>query len=745
MIFLYHKLTIKETLKALDVNPETGLSQQEASFRLSGNDDAETVSFFRLMLRGLAHPSVWLLIVAAALSVLFDGYISALLILATMLVNVIFSSAVRRGALKKISGSVTPTVTHAIVLRNNTKMRLSSDELVVGDIVFLKPGRVVPADLRLLYTDGLVIDETSLTGKAESAKDATDIIAGDIAPELRVNCAFARTTVIRGEGCGVVTATGMSTEISRLAKPIDSPEKETSPLLSKVSKFSKKLALFISILCFFVLVINMLFGEKLLPSLAACLALAIAVIPEGATLAALSALSKGACRLTKNGFALREISALERLGSTSVYVTDLPTLGVAMTYTNGRVKAPHEEDTVPFIDGLLLCELDNQTLSTFASHRCDASEVRALFPKIGELTAEVSTTLHSAGKTTISYTAGDAAEILRRCTKIWEFGKIRTLTDSDRDELSACIESFEKGGLSAYALGMRSGDYVPCDTDLVFVGIAATCARNDESALANVSSLKNVSVSVYILTAEDAARARLGADALGIFCENLITGRDLDKMTDSALRDSLRECRVFASLSPKHKTRIVNMLSSMGKTVCAEGKTISDSALLDAADVSLSDTHAEDAIKSVSDIILDKTAADRAIVTGKTTRENISRSIAYLCATNLAELLTVVLSVVCGFGLPLSPAMILLINLITDFFPATLLANGKKPRRRLSLPLLIILGTSIGIVSAACFAILSNIVSLAPYAELITAGFLVLAELLLLIPAHLSGGKINVD
>lgn len=742
---MYHKLSIKETLKSLDVNPETGLSQQEASFRLSGNDGEEKVSFFKIALSRITRPSVFLLLVAAALSLLFDGYISAVLIVSSMLVNVIFSSEVRRRALRKISGSVTPTVTHAIVLRNNSKMRISSDELVVGDIVFLKPGRVVPADLRLIYTDGLVINETALTGKAESIKDATDIIAGDVSPELRVNCAFERTTVIRGEGCGVVISTGMSTEISRLAKPLDAPEKETSPLLSRVSRTSKRISLFASLFCVCLLVINLLFGEKLLPTLAGCIALAIAVIPEGAALAALSALSKGAGRLTKQGFALREISALERLGSTSVYVTDLPTLGVAMTYTNGRVKAPHEEDTVPFIDGLLLCELDNPSLSAFASHRCDAAEVRSIFPKIGELTAEVTTTLHSAGKTTVSYTAGDAKEILSRSTRIWEFGKIRTLTDGDRDELSACIESFEKGGLSAYALGMRSGDDVPCDTELVFVGIAATCARSDESSLADVSLLKNVSVSVFILTSEDANRARLGADALKIPHEELVCGRDVDKMTDSDLRDTLKTCRVFAGLSPKHKTRIVHALSSMGKTVCAEGKTISDSALLEAADVSLCDFRSEDAIKSISDVIFEKASADRAIVTGNIARENISRAVSYLCASNLAEFLCVALSVVCGFGFPLSPAMILLINLVTDFFPATLLANGKKIRRHISLSLLFILGTAIGVVSAASFAILANIAILAPYAELITAGFLVVAELIILLPAHLSGGKKNVN
>ncbi len=742
---MYHKLSIKETLKSLDVNPETGLSQQEASFRLSGNDSEDGVSFFKIALSRITKPSVWLLLVAAALSLLFDGYISSLLIVASMLINVVFSSEVRRRALRKISGSVTPTVTHAIVLRNNSKMRISSDDLVVGDIVFLKPGRVVPADLRLIYTDGLVIDETALTGRAECTKDATDIIAGDVAPELRVNCAFERTTVIRGEGCGVVISTGMSTEISRLAKPLDAPEKDTSPLLSTVSRTSKRISLFASLFCVLLLIINLLFGEKLLPTLAGCIALAVAVIPEGAALAALSALSKGARRLTKQGFALREISALERLGSTSVYVTELPTLGVAMTYTNGRVKAPHEEDTVPFIDGFLLCEFDNPSLSAFASHRCDAAEVRALFPKIGELTAEVTTTLHSAGKTTVSYTAGNAKEILSRSTRIWEFGKIRTLTDGDRDEISACIESFEKGGLSAYALGMRSGDDVPCDTELVFVGIAATCARSDESALADVSSLKNVSVSVFILTSEDANRARLGADALKISHEDLVCGRDIDKMSDSDLRDTLKTCRVFAGLSPKHKIRIVRTLSSMGKTVCAEGRTLSDSALLEAADVSLCDLRAEDAIKSVSDVIFNKTPADRAIVTGNIARENISRSVSYLCATNLAEFLCVALSVVCGFGFPLSPAMILLINLITDFFPATLLANGKRVRRHISLSLLFIIGAGIGIISAAAFAILANIASLAPYAELITAGFLVVAELIILLPAHLLGGKKNVN
>ncbi len=745
LIELYHKLSIEETLNSLDVNPEDGLSYEEAAFRGEKiSQKSENSSFFKFARVGLSRPSVWLLLVAAALVAVLDGILPSLLILAVIVINVVFSAEGKRRGLKAIENSVRPTVTHAVVLRSGAKMRLLSDELVVGDIVTLKPGRIVPADLRLISADGLVIDESSLTGLSEVSKDANATVPGDVPPERRVNCAFEGTIVLRGRGDGVVISTGMSTEMSRLARGIDTPERDAAPVLARIKKISEKLTVAVSLICVFIFIAGLLFDNGLLESAAACIALAVAAIPEGLYIAALTSLSKGARRLTASGFCIKSIEAVESLGEVSAYITDIPKLGVSATYTNGRRKAPHEEDTAPFIDGLLLCELENPSLSAYASHRCDAEEIRAAFPKIGELSGEVTTTLHRAGRTTVSYTGGDAFEILERSERIWEFGKIRTLTESDREEIRACISSFEAEGFSSTAIGMRSGDELPCDTSLVFLGIAATSAESDAATTPDTEALKELNIPVYLVTSADANRARLGAEALSIPSENILCGRDIERMSETSLCKVLSDTFVFAGLAPRDKVRIALALKSLGRTVCAIGSSLSDTALLDSADVGLSDIRAEDAAKSASDVLYNgDSGADRAIILGSITRENLSRAVTYLIAANLSEVICVGLSVASGFGYPMTPFQILFVNLITDIFPAMLLANSSRRRGRCSSRTLYIIGGIFGILSTVAFLVCSSISSLREFAGIICAATLTVLELLLVIPAHLLGGTKN--
>ncbi len=743
---MYHKLSIEETLSALDVNPEDGLSYEEAAFRLvKDNKTTKKPSFFKFAAKGFSRPHVWLLLVAAALSpFLGGGLVSAGLILAVIVVCTIFSAECKRRGLKTIEGSVRTSVTHAIVLRGGAKMKVPSDELVVGDIVSLKPGRIVPADLRLIRTDSLVIDETALTGEGKRMKDATVTVPINTPPERRENCAFEGTVVLEGRGDGVVVATGMSTEMSRLSVPSDTPARDPAPALSRIRKLSSRLTLIASLVCVAIFIIGLIYGEKFISSVAICIALAVAAIPEGIYTASLTALAKGASRLTRNGYSLRTIDAVESLGEISAYITDIPKLGVAATYTNGRIKAPHEEDTVPFIDGLLLCELDNPSLSSYASNLCEPEEVRAAFPKIGELSGEVYTTLHRAGKTTLSYTGGDPFEILKRSDRIWEFGSIRSLTESDRDEISSCIRNFEEQGFSTTALAMRSGDEVPCDTNLVFVGIAATSAECDRAETPDTAALSELGVRTYLLTSSDAARARLGATTLRIPEKNILCGRDIERMSDIEICSNLSTTFVFAGLSPKDKVRIVLALQSLGNRVAVLSSSLSDSALLETADVSLTSSRSEDAVKGSCNVIYDgEVSADQAILFGKITRGSISRVITYLTAANLAELLCVGLSVLFGFGYPMTPFEILAINLITDIFPAMLLALSSRHFIRHRKNLILALGAVIGIISAAASVLFSRLSVTEPYSGLLTCALLVFLELVLACPTYFSGGKIN--
>lgn len=743
---MYHKLSIEETVEALGTNPEDGLSYKEAEFRLvKDNKTSKTASFFKFAARSFSRAYTWLLLVAAFFSLALDGPVSAGLILAIVVINAVFSAECKRRGLKTIEGSVRTSVTHAIVLREGAKMRVPSDELVVGDIVSLKPGRVVPADLRLIRTDELVIDESSLSGEGKKLKDAASTVPTNTPPERRENCAFEGTVVIGGRGDGIVIATGMSTEMSRLGDTPDTPARDEAPTLSRVKKLSSKITLITSLFCVAIFIVGLIYGEGFLKSFAICMVLAIATIPDGIYTAALTALAKGAARLTKNGFSLRTIEAVEALGEVTAYITDIPKLGVAATYTNGRIKSPHEEDSVPFIDGLLLCELDNPSLTAFAANLCAPEEVRAAFPKIGELSSEVYTTLHQAGRTTLSYTGGDSVEILKRSDRIWEFGNIRPLTESDREEIISCIRHFEEQGFSTTAVAMRSGDEFPCDSALVFVGIAATSAKSDRAETPDTAALAEMGVRTYLLTSSDAARAKLGATSLRIPDKNILCGRDIERMSDIEICSNLSDTFVFAGLSPKDKVRIVRALQSLGHRVSALGSSLADTALLESADVALTGNRSEDGVKGSSNIIYngDVTSADKSVLFGRIARGSISRVITYLTAANLAELICVGLSVMFDFGYPMMPFELLLISLVTDIFPSLLLSLSSRHFIRSRKNLIYALGAVSGILSAAVYITLSLFPATQPFAGHLTSATLIVLELVLVIPTYFSGGKIN--
>ena len=238
---MYHKLSIEETIKALDVDLETGFSDKEARARMDQGERSKkgSSSFFKFAVSAIARPVIYLLIIAAAFSAIFGTWLEAVLIIAVIILNVALTAEFARRGVSALESSVNASVTHAIVLRNGAKMKLASDKLVVGDIVTIKPGRVVPADLRLISSQNLIIDETVLTGVARAEKDCERVISGDVPLEMRYNCAFEGTVVLAGRGDGIVISTGMSTEMSRMTLPVDEPEKDESPVFSKIRESSK--------------------------------------------------------------------------------------------------------------------------------------------------------------------------------------------------------------------------------------------------------------------------------------------------------------------------------------------------------------------------------------------------------------------------------------------------------------------------------------------------------------------------
>ncbi len=738
---MYHKLPVNEILASLDTNPETGLSDKEASLRgAESRRPTDNSSFFKFAKSAVSRPVLYMLIASSVISALLGGFIEAVLILAVVVLNIIFSAEVRRRAYRVISSAVNDSVTNATVLRNGAKMILSSSSLVVGDIVTLKPGRVVPADLRLISTDHLYLDESAIGGSDSARKNADEVLPAKTPLSERTNCAFAGTIVARGRAEGVVVATGMSTELSRRTRNINSPQKEVSPVFKSANATVRRASTWTAFSALVIFIVSLIYGESLFSTVLLTLALACAIFPESIYTSALTALSRGAELLRHFGFSAKDMKSIETLGDTSVFITDIPHLGVSKTYTNGRIHKPEDEDTTPFIYGLLLCDALSPSLSSYASHRCDEASVREAFPKLGELMGEVYTSLHRTGNMTVSYTGGDAEEILYRSKKIWDLGKIRSLTDFDREEINENIRALTREGYHLTAIGMRSGDDVPCDTNLVFLGIAATSADSGEETNPDVKKLHASRVRTYLLTCSDAIRARLGASMLGIKSDNILLGRDVMRMENIEIRRALSSVCVFAGLSPSDKARIISILEDMGKTVCMLGEDSSDAAALSAASVGISSVRAKDAAKNASDIVFDgTTSADRAIYLGKRIRSSGERAKAYLLATNVSEVVAVLLSLLCGFGFPLGALQILLINLITDTFPVFAISRAARGGEVKGI-LLLVLGIVIGVLAPFVWKLsMSYFMVSETLASWITFGYLTVFELVLMIPSIFLG------
>ncbi len=742
---MYHKLTIEETLKTLDVNPETGLSDKEARGRVAKEKDSDnSVSLIKFICDAFARPTVYILLIAATLAIIFGETAQALSILGVTAVSIAFLAIYRRRGEQTLNRAVTSSVTYATVLRNGAKMKVKSDELVVGDVVTLKPGRVVPADLRLINSEELVTDESALTGFDHCEKNCNDVIDSDVRVEDRTNCAFEGTVVLRGKGEGVVVATGMSTEMSMLTLPLDVPEKEMAPTIKKLRENGKILSAVSVILAALTFFIGFIRKDALLVNVLTCTSLVAATVPYGIYSMVLGVLSRGARMLKSLGFSVKSAKDIENLGAVSVLVTDMPKMGVVATYTNGRIRTPEDEDTVPFLDGLLLCDFKNPSLRKFAIHKCNAEEVKAMFPRTGELSGEVTTTLHRAGKTTISYSGGEVWDILTRSDKIWELGKVRTLTASDREDIDEAIKTLLDEGYSLTAVGMRFGDDSPRDTELIFLGIAATCAEENITITVNTKELTRAGVRVYLLTEEDAEKARLGAAALSLSSDNMILGREAEQLSDEELAKRLFDTSVFAGLRVRDKVRIINILKSRGRTVAAIGDRISDAPVLEAADVGISDIHARDVAKDASGILLDGTTPpEEAILCGKVTRANIRKTVTYLFATSITLMLSAFTGIVCGFGFPLTAVQLLLLGLITDIIPAIAFPRSEKiPTKSLHITTYTI-SAVLGMASAFVFKTFMSSGNTAAMSQWYTFAVILGVELLLVLTLCFSGRKIN--
>ena len=652
-----------------------------------------------IFLEQLNDPLIFILMMAAAVSLLlgevYDAAIIGVVILLNSTVGMIQQGKAQR-ALDALKQLTSPT---ALIRENGHLHEIPARDLIPGDVVCLDAGRQVPADLRLISVSSLKVEESALTGESMPVeKDLKDH-----------NQVFMSTSVTYGRGEGIVTAIGMDTEIGRIAGLISEAPSETTPLQRRLADLGRILGILSVILCALLFVIAVLQKRDLMEMLITAISLAVAAVPEGLPTVVTMVLALSVSRMVKVNTIVKRLPSVETLGCVSVVCSDKTgtltqnRMTVTACWTDGQFREASRLDSERsqvFLEGFTLC---NDAVSDGDSRIGDPTELALLDlarryeltrsglertrPRIDELAFDsgrkMMTTLHKKNGGTISYTKGSPDVILKRCNTIWEMDQIRPLSLSGRRRIEEALHTLSARALRVLALAMRTGDTRPSEQNLTFLGLAGMMDPVRPEAARAVESFRQAGVRTLMITGDRSDTALVIARELGIASRpsDCISGPGIDALSDKEFSHAVRHLKVFAQVSPEHKVRIVRALKAAGEIVAMTGDGVNDAPSLKAADVGVAmGITGTDVAKNAADLILtdDNFATiTRAIAEGRGIYENIKKAVLFLLSSNFGEILTMLTAILLNFGSPLKPAHILWINLITDSLPA--LALGVDP------------------------------------------------------------------
>ena len=720
----YHAMKAETVLQELGVSAKSGLTSKEAEQRLrtNGPNELETQKkkgLLRRFLEQFKDFMILVLLVAAGISYgvsvwegeadFADSAIILLIVVLNAVLGVIQESKAERSieALKQLSAPV------AEVLRDGKRDKIASGELVVGDIVYLEAGMFVPADIRLLQSVNLEIDESSLTGESKAAKKSASFIGTEeTIPGDCKNMAYSMTLVTGGYGYGVVTACGMQTETGRIAQMIQQGEEKETPLQRKLSDAGKYLGVAAIIICIVIFLIGILQGRPAFSMFMTAVSLAVAAIPEGLPAIVTIMLSIGVQRMAKKRAIIRKLAAVETLGSASVICSDKTGTLTKNLLTRteyavvGRGIMPLSTE-VPerkeLLESAVLCsnaQTENGAISGTPMERAilraadecvmDVGKIRSRCRRIGEVpfdsTRKRMNSLHQSTVGRFEVIKGAFDYLLPMCTMYRRDGKDFPIDRSVREQLMKLHSEMAGQALRVLAVirkeavtGVSAGQN---ERAFTFLGLIGFLDPPREESLQAVALCKSAGIRPVMVTGDHAITAAAIARKRGITTDNnVITGSELQKMTDRELEIAVKQCSVFARVSPEHKVRIVNAFRANGEVVAMTGDGINDAPALKNADIGCAmGKSGTDVAKSAADMILtDDNFATivEAVREGRCIYDNIRKSVHFLLSSNIGEILTILLAVLCKLPTPLAAVQLLWVNLVTDSLPA--IALGVEP------------------------------------------------------------------
>ena len=724
---LYYTQGEEEVLKSLDTSID-GLSTAQAKERLDAYgynelDEGEKRSLLSKFIDQFKDLMIIILLVAAALSVITEGMhglTDACIILAVVVLNAafgVYQEGQAEAAIEALKNMSSPL---ARVRRDGNVVEIDSRELVPGDIVLLEAGDVVPADMRLLEAASLKIEEAALTGESVPVeKDVTETVEAEAGIGDRVNMGYQNSNVTYGRGTGVVTNTGMYTEVGKIADMLANADESQTPLKQSLEQLSKTLTyLIIAIALVTFLVSVFIRGEQPLEGLMVAVALAVAAIPEGLPAIVTILLSLGTTTLAKRNSIVRKLPAVETLGSTEIIASDktgtltMNQMTVEKVYTNGQLQSATTElgadnttlrimnfanDTKVDPDGKLIGDPTETALVQFGlDHNFDVRDVLKSEPRVAELPFDsdrkLMSTIHKeADGTYFVAVKGAPDQLLKRVTRIEVNGEVRPITDEDKKAILATNKDLAKQALRVLMMAYKTSNEIPTlesevvESDLIFSGLVGMIDPERPEAAEAVRVAKEAGIRPIMITGDHQDTAEAIAKRLGIIDPNdtedhVFTGAELNELSDEEFQKVFKQYSVYARVSPEHKVRIVKAWQNDGKVVAMTGDGVNDAPSLKTADIGIGmGITGTEVSKGASDMVL---ADDNfatiivAVEEGRKVFSNIQKSIQYLLSANMAEVFIIFFATLFGWDV-LQPVHLLWINLVTDTLPA--IALGVEP------------------------------------------------------------------
>ncbi|MBQ8230196.1 MAG: calcium-translocating P-type ATPase, PMCA-type [Clostridia bacterium] len=719
----------EEVLRELGSSQATGLTAEEAQRRLLENGKnklaaAKKKSIVRRFLEQLADPMIIILIVAAVISGVLgiieiknggEGeFVDVIIIMAVVLINAILGVLQESKAEKAIEALQEMSAATSKVLRDGKILIVPSEDLVVGDVVLLEAGDSVPADARVLESASLQVEEAALTGEsvpvtkvteAIGSKDGKDVTLGD-----RKNMVYMGSVVVYGRGVAVVTATGMATEMGKIAGALALAQEGKTPLQKKLGQLSKILTwlvLGISVIVFGVQLLRHITDLKfdlVLDSFMIAVSLAVAAIPEGLAAVVTVVLSIGVTNMSKRNAIIRKLTAVETLGCAQIICSDKTG---TLTQNKMTVVKSFCEDESRVASGMALCsdaEIDEDgvvtgepteaALVTWAN-KLGLSKIglKQQNPRVNELPFDsgrkMMTTFHPQGEGFVAYTKGAPDVVVDRCAYYLENGKAVPMTEEYRAKILAANKEMADGALRVLACAERVWEQIPkelssdtVETELCFSGLCGMIDPVRPEVKDAIAQCREAGIRPIMITGDHVDTAVAIAKELGILEEGVraMTGAQLNEMDDETFEKEFMSIGVYARVQPEHKTRIVNAWKKAGYITAMTGDGVNDAPSIKSADIGVGmGITGTDVTKNVADMVL---ADDNfativgAVEEGRRIYDNIRKAIQFLLASNMSEVISIFVATLMGFTI-LQPVHLLWINLVTDTFPALALGTEK--------------------------------------------------------------------